>query len=98
MTQAGAPIRHADRFFIGGQWVRRRRMPRSASLTPTLSSCTSPCPKRKAADIDRRSPPQGSVRRRPMAVLTHAQPATGGGRPAGLDRGGTSSPPCSARR
>jgi hypothetical protein len=53
MSQASAPISHADRFYIGGQWV----MPSSDATISVIDSNTEELyftvPEAQAADIDR---------------------------------------------
>jgi hypothetical protein len=53
MSQATAPVRHADRFFIGGQWVA----PSSDATIKVIDSDTEQLyftvPEAQAADIDR---------------------------------------------
>jgi len=53
MSQAGAPIRHTDRFYIGGQWVA----PSSDTTISVIDSDTEQVyftvPEAQAADISR---------------------------------------------
>jgi len=75
MTQAGAPIRHADRFFIGGQWVA----PSSDATISVLDSDTEQLyftvPEAQAADIDRAvTAAREAFDAGPWPWLTHAQP------------------------
>lgn len=94
MSQATAPIRHTDRFYIGGEWVA----PSSDAKTRVIDSDTEELyftvPEARAADISRAvgaarrgAPRRGarSVRQRPVAV---ADARAAGGVPAG-DRHGT---------
>ena len=67
MTQAGAPIRHADRFFIGGQWVA----PSSDATISVIDSDTEQLyftvPEAQGLDIDwARHRRPGSVRHPPV--------------------------------
>jgi aldehyde dehydrogenase (NAD+) len=76
MTQAGAPIRHADRFFIGGQWVA----PSSDATISVIDSDTEQLyftvPEAQAADIDRAvTAAREAFDAGPWPWLTHAQRA-----------------------
>jgi aldehyde dehydrogenase (NAD+) len=76
VTQATAPIRHADRFFIGGQWVA----PSSDATISVIDSATEQpyfaVAEAQAADIDRAvSAARAAFDGGPWPWLTHAERA-----------------------
>jgi acyl-CoA reductase-like NAD-dependent aldehyde dehydrogenase len=76
MSQATAPIRHADRFFIGGQWVA----PSSDATISVIDSVTEQpyfeVAEAQAADIDRAvSAARAAFDGGPWPWLTHAERA-----------------------
>src|SRR5579862_3675158 len=76
MTQASAPIRHADRFYIGGQWVA----PSSAATISVIDSDTEQVyftvAEAQAADIDRAvSAARDAFDNGPWPWLSHAERA-----------------------
>jgi aldehyde dehydrogenase (NAD+) len=76
MSQASAPIRHTDRFFIGGQWVA----PSSDATIEVIDSDTEQVyfnvPEAQAADIDRAvSAAREAFDHGPWPWLTHAERA-----------------------
>jgi aldehyde dehydrogenase (NAD+) len=76
MSQATAPIRHADRFYIGGHWVA----PSSDATIKVIDSGTEQLyftvPEAQAADIDRAvSAAREAFDSGPWPWLTHAQRA-----------------------
>jgi acyl-CoA reductase-like NAD-dependent aldehyde dehydrogenase len=73
MSQATAPIRHTDRFYIGGQWVA----PSSSATISVIDSDTEQLyftvPEAQAADIDRAvSAAKDAFDNGPWPRLTHA--------------------------
>jgi acyl-CoA reductase-like NAD-dependent aldehyde dehydrogenase len=76
MTRAGAPVRNADRFFIGGQWVA----PSSDATISVIDSHTEQLyfavPEAQAPDIDRAvTAAREAFDAGPWPWLTHAQRA-----------------------
>jgi acyl-CoA reductase-like NAD-dependent aldehyde dehydrogenase len=76
MSQASAPVRHADRFYIGGQWVA----PSSDAKINVIDSDTEQLyftvPEAQAADISRAvEAARDAFDNGPWAWLTHAQRA-----------------------
>ena len=76
MSQASAPIRHADRFFIGGQWVA----PSSDATIKVIDSDTEQVyfavPEAQAADISRAvEAAREAFDNGPWPWLTHGQRA-----------------------
>ena len=76
MSQASAPIRHADRFYIGGQWVA----PSSDATIRVIDSDTEELfftvPEAQAADISRAvDAARDAFDNGPWPWLTHAQRA-----------------------
>jgi aldehyde dehydrogenase (NAD+) len=76
MSQASAPVRHTDRFFIGGQWVA----PSSDATIEVIDSASEQVyftvPEAQAADIDRAiSAAREAFDHGPWPWLTHAERA-----------------------
>ena len=81
MSQATAPIRHTDRFYIGGEWVA----PSSDAKTRVIDSDTEELyftvPEARAADISRavgaarRGAPREAFDSGPWPWLTHERRA-----------------------
>src|SRR5215471_16962706 len=76
MSQVTAPVRHTDRFFVGGQWVE----PSSDDTIEVIDSATEQpyftVAEAQAADIDRAvSAAREAFDRGPWPWLTHAQRA-----------------------
>jgi aldehyde dehydrogenase (NAD+) len=76
MSQASAPVRHTDRFFIGGQWVA----PSSDATIKVTDSATEQLyftvPEAQAADIDRAvSAAREAFDHGPWPWLAHAERA-----------------------
>ncbi len=68
-SQASAPIRHADRFFIGGQWVAPSSDATINVIDPGTEELYFTVAEAQAADIARAvGAAAGSVRQRPVAA------------------------------